>query len=85
MNYEGIINEIHDELLALGITRTAAEISYALDTALQSYASENGWFVPAESVHRKADEWHWLLNASGGVYDLLEIDSEDALYDRLAS
>lgn len=85
MNYDDIVNEIHDELLSLGISRTPAQISYALDLALQDYSGENGWFVSAESVHRKSNEWHWLLNATGGVYDLLEIDAEDVLVDRLAS
>lgn len=84
INPQYIIDEIHDDLFAAGILRTDAEIDQALQSALEHQAELSGFFAPTESIRTSAATWHDLMHRPFGVLDLLEIDSEDALYDRLA-
>lgn len=84
INPQYIIDEIHDDLFAAGILRTDAEIDRALQGALEYEKDLAGYFAPAEAVRASEAAWHDLMHRPFGVLDLLEIDSEDALYDRLA-
>lgn len=83
INPQYIIDEIHDDLFAAGILRTDAEIDQALQGAMEHQAELSGFFAPAESVRASEAAWHDLMHRRFGVLDLLEIDSEDTLYDRL--
>lgn len=86
MNYDDIVNEIHDDLLARGIKRTTDEIRYAVAEATVEYAHRQGtWYTAPATLYADSWAWHDLLHESWGVYDILEISSEDGLYDRLAA
>lgn len=78
-----ITAEIHDTLAAHGITRTDAQIEYAVQFAAESARDVRGWWVDPESIQLDQRAWDEFLNAPDGVFDLLEVDVEDGLYDRL--
>ncbi|OJU44447.1 MAG: hypothetical protein BGN98_13765 [Microbacterium sp. 69-7] len=84
INPQYIIDEIHDDLFGVGIFRTDAQIDQALQGAVEHEAELSGFFAPAESIRASEAAWHDLMHRPFGVLDLLEIDSEDTLYDRLA-
>lgn len=81
-NIEEIIDTLSVYLQGSGITRSAAEISYALQAAAEAEAEIEGTWVPPEDIHWHLDHWHYFMHRAGGVLDLLDVDSEDTLYDR---
>ena len=84
-----IIDEIHDNLLAAGITRPDGAIEYALDRAAENWAEDRGGAaISVRELYAWPDRWEDALAMyEGGVYDLLEVDCEDGdptvLTDRL--
>ena len=89
MTIQHIIDEIHDNLLAAGITRPDGAIEYALDRAAENWAEDHGGApISVRELYAWPDRWQDALAMyDGGVYDLLEIDFEDGdlnyLTDRL--
>ena len=89
MTIQHIIEEIHDNLLAAGITRPDGAIEYALDRAAENWAEDHGGApISVQELYAWPDRWQDALAMyEGGVYDLLEIDFEDGdlnyLTDRL--
>lgn len=85
-NPQYIIDELHDLLEDAGISRTDTEIDGALDDAASDYGDRvlgRPHGASAESLHAHNMHWHNLLHEPHGVLDLLEVDSEDVLVDRL--
>ena len=81
---QNIIDEIHDELLAVGITRPDSAIESALERAAENWAAQmDGPTPPLAELRARDDRWHEARHMRGGVFDLLGVDSEDALYDRM--
>lgn len=79
-----IIDSIHDELQSHGITRSDQEIEHALDGAISALQERLPWTIThPDDVFDHGPTWHELMHAPSGILDLLEIDSEDTLYDRL--
>ena len=73
-----IIDEIHDNLLAAGITRPDSAVEYALNRAAENWAEDNGGApISVRELHAWPDRWEDALGMRFGVYDLLEIDYED--------
>lgn len=79
-----ILNEVLDLLFDAKITRTESEVDYAIQVAAENWSTNaTGWFVPPTAIRVHEPDWHEFLHGKHGVYDLLEIDSEDGIYDRL--
>ena len=88
MTIQHIIDEIHDNLLAAGITRPDSAIEYALEMAAAVWAEDRGGAaISVRELYAWPDRWEEALGMDYGVYDLLEIDFEDGdltvLTDRL--
>ena len=88
MPIQHIIDEIHDNLLAAGITRPDEAIEYALDRAAENWAEDHGGApISVRELYAWPDRWAEALGMRFGVYDLLEVDLEDGdltvLTDRL--
>ena len=76
-----IIDEVHDNLLRVNITRTDEQILNALDFSAADMSLEDGARVTPETAYWNSQLWDELLHRA---YDSLEIDVEgDELIDRL--
>lgn len=67
------------------IDRTDREIDRAVQGAFEAHWAEEGHTCDPETMFREDGlSWDFILNSAGGILDLLDIDSEDGLYDRRA-
>lgn len=77
-------DDIQDTLRHYGIDRTDAEVEYAVDAVVPGWALENlGRGATPDELYGHA-EWWWMVQYEiGGIFDVLEVNSEDEnnLYD----
>lgn len=82
--YPARVAEIQGRLERATITRTDAEVESAMMAVVGDYQDRG--MIGGDLDHvaeRHPNIWWEMTDGSGGIFDLLEVDAEDDLYDCL--
>lgn len=82
--HKTLVLEIQEELHSANIQRTDTEVDNAIQGVLEDWFETDGFRTTSEQLRDRPDRLWQLKHEKLGVFDRLEIDSEDALHDRLA-
>lgn len=82
--HKHLVIEVQEELVKAKIRRTDTEVDNAIQGVLEDWFETDGFRTTSDQLRDRPDRLWQLKHEKFGVFDRLEIDSEDALHDRLA-